>query len=73
MYLLKKIKDFLANKRHSSKKAQHPTLSPAKQSSSVTQVRSMTVVSPVLKGRLIALEVVKSRTEALRSIRGWHF
>lgn len=50
---------------------QHRKLS--KQTGSITQVQSMTIISIVLKGRLIALELVKSRTEVLRNIRGWHF
>lgn len=45
----------------------------SKQTGSITQVQSMTIISLVLKGRVIALELVKSRTEVLRNIRGWHF
>lgn len=34
---------------------------------------SVMVISIVLKGKLVALEVVKSRIGVLRNIRGWHF
>lgn len=46
---------------------------PYQQAGSVTQVQSVLVISIVLKGRLIALEVAKSRTGVLENIRGWHF
>lgn len=34
---------------------------------------SVMVISIVLKGRLVALEVAKPRIGVLRNIRGWHF
>lgn len=45
------------------------TQKPYQQAGSVTQVQSVMVISAVLKGRLIALEVAKSRTGVLGNIR----